>query len=69
MKKALITVKQLDKEVQLAILAGKRKKINCGDSLFVDVLPSCLPPVSKAPCANCSGREPYFLSDSCSGTI
>ncbi len=42
MKKALITVKQLDKEVQLAILAGKRKKINCGDSLFVDVLPSGL---------------------------
>ena len=29
----------------------------------------CLPPVIKAPCANCSGREPYFLSDSCSGTI
>ena len=30
---------------------------------------NCLPPVIKAPCANCSGREPYFLSDSCSGTI
>ena len=29
----------------------------------------CLPPVIKAPCANCSGREPYFLSDSYSGTI